>query len=309
MSKWETDLTRWYWEDQGRPGTLYLEFRAQSGATARGQRLLDGLILHGGAPEIASERVSDPSIIRGHNITVVQTKYARFGMYLAGQTLFSLRLLEQYRPREITSVAVCINGDDELERLLRDVDPRCSVVIPPHDVVQRTRAAVDIRVNELEAQAREVWQSIILGARLPPSELPHVPRTKGIYAWFDLATGEPVYIGSAASESGLRKRILHTHLDETCFEKRETEFTSEDEFQLTAALNSLGNRWIDKSVLRRNVARAHRLAPGNESTSYLKNHFLITWVELPHLEKSAIQRIEKLIRRNLGRPLIYNRAK
>ena len=51
MSKHETPMTRWYWQQVG--GTLIEEFCAVRGSRSCGVRLLDGVIVKGGPFVIA----------------------------------------------------------------------------------------------------------------------------------------------------------------------------------------------------------------------------------------------------------------
>ena len=95
MSKNETWRTKQYWEQVG--GTLVLEYPAVRAVRNRnGQRLLDGIIIKGEKREIADAGSVD---LAGKDITVVQTKATRLGMYLMGQAFFSREIMRRYRPR------------------------------------------------------------------------------------------------------------------------------------------------------------------------------------------------------------------
>ena len=112
MSKHETPLTRRYWEEVG--GTLLEEFPAVRKRQDRGKRLLDAVILPDGPNLTAKAKDVE---ITDQNIVIVQTKAYRLGMYLLGQALFSIHLMEPFLPRSIQSVAICTKGDAVLEPL------------------------------------------------------------------------------------------------------------------------------------------------------------------------------------------------
>ncbi len=114
MSKHETWRTRKFWSEQQQVGRLHEEFLAVSGDRGSGKRLLDGLILHGAAPEIGP---ITPKEISDAEITVIQTKRGRLGMYLMGQAYFSREIMRRYQPAKIHTVAICGKGDVEMERL------------------------------------------------------------------------------------------------------------------------------------------------------------------------------------------------
>jgi len=128
MSKLETPMTRWYWNQVG--GTLIEEFVADRGGGDRGRRVLDAVIIK----DAPFERVSQGVVsLTGRDIIVVQTKAMRLGMYLMGQALFSARLMERFGPRSIESVALCSRDDAEL-RPLFETHPNMRVVIAPTDI-------------------------------------------------------------------------------------------------------------------------------------------------------------------------------
>jgi hypothetical protein len=53
MSKHETPMTRWYWQQVG--GTLIEEFVAVEGTSKCGRRALDGVIIRNGEFRIAQQ--------------------------------------------------------------------------------------------------------------------------------------------------------------------------------------------------------------------------------------------------------------
>lgn len=132
MSKRETPMTRWYWQQTG--GTLVEEFLAVSNGPDRGKRLLDGLIILDGPFERRTAKSVD---LHGKDIVVVQAKAARLGMYLLGQAVFSARLMERFKPATVRSVALCVEGDSVLEPLAREygvdvvIYPAAQQVAPP----------------------------------------------------------------------------------------------------------------------------------------------------------------------------------
>lgn len=113
MSKHETLMTRWYWQQVG--GTLIEEFVAVERSATCGRRLLDGVIIQDGEFKIARQfEVS----IEGKDIIVIQTKASQLGMYLMGQALFSAELMKRFNPRSTRSIALCNRDDDILRPLL-----------------------------------------------------------------------------------------------------------------------------------------------------------------------------------------------
>ena len=71
MSKHETPMTRWYWQQVG--GTLIEEFVAVKGTSKCGVRVLDGVIIKDGDFTIAKQsKVS----LDGKDVIVIQTKAA-----------------------------------------------------------------------------------------------------------------------------------------------------------------------------------------------------------------------------------------
>jgi hypothetical protein len=88
MSKHETPMTRWYWQQVG--GTLVEEFVAVEGTSQCGRRVLDGPVVLEGDFRIAPQ--SEVSLA-GRDVIVIQTKASRLGMYLMGQAFFSAQLI------------------------------------------------------------------------------------------------------------------------------------------------------------------------------------------------------------------------
>lgn len=135
MSKHETQMTRWYWKQVG--GTLIEEFPALHRGSSWGRRLLDGLVIKNGDHKIA--KPTEVSI-EGKDVIIIQTKNSRLGMYLMGQTLFSIELLRDHKPKSIESIALCSKTDTVLEPLLLKHND-CKVVVCPQDICHLTRSS------------------------------------------------------------------------------------------------------------------------------------------------------------------------
>jgi hypothetical protein len=135
MSRRETDMTVWYWNQRG--GTLIEEFMAVKRGPNHAQRLIDGLIILGGEKQRLprGERRVD---IRGKDVVAIQTKNGRLGMYLMGQALFTLKLVESMGPRSIESIALCAMDDAHLRPLL-EAHAGCKVIVCPTEICQLTR--------------------------------------------------------------------------------------------------------------------------------------------------------------------------
>jgi hypothetical protein len=129
MSSRETEMTLWYWNERG--GTLIEEFMAVQRGPHHAQRLIDGLILLGGEKRrlARGERRVD---IRDKEVVAIQTKNSRLGMYLMGQTLFTLHLLQSMGPRSVESIALLRLTMLDCARLPRLT--RCKVVAVPPDL-------------------------------------------------------------------------------------------------------------------------------------------------------------------------------
>ena len=125
MSKHETPMTRWYWQQVG--GALIEEFVAVKRTSTCGVRILDGVIIKDGDFRIAKQ--SEVSL-EGKDIIVIQTKASRLGMYLMGQAFFSAQLIKRFNPRSVMSVALC-SIDDSVLRPLFEQYPDMKVVVCP----------------------------------------------------------------------------------------------------------------------------------------------------------------------------------
>ena len=125
MSKHETPMTRWYWQQVG--GTLIEEFVAIERTSTCGRRVLDKVIIKDGEFRIVQQAEVS---LAGRDVIVIQTKASRLGMYLMGQAFFSAQLLQRFKPRSVVSVALC-SRDDAVLRPLFEQYPNMQVVICP----------------------------------------------------------------------------------------------------------------------------------------------------------------------------------
>ena len=126
MSRNETWRTRKYWETVG--GMLIEEFLAIAPDINKetGKRLIDGIIILGEERRI---QVGGKYDLKDKDIIIVQTKSKRLGMSLMGQSYFSREIIRRYKPKTIRTVAICGQGDIEMEMLCKKFDIEV-VVIP-----------------------------------------------------------------------------------------------------------------------------------------------------------------------------------
>ena len=136
MSKNETPMIRWYWNQVG--GTLVEEFPAVCRTALCGQRLLDAIILPKRETRIAQWR---EVALEGEEVIVVQAKASRLGMYLMGQTFFSAQLVQCFRPAPVHSIALCTADDSVLRSLLEQYPGMEVVIFPRANASELVRAA------------------------------------------------------------------------------------------------------------------------------------------------------------------------
>ena len=130
MSRRETSMTVWYWQQIG--GTLIEEFMLVPRKQGQGRRLVDAVIVLG--EDNQRLPIGTKVSLEGRDIVVVQAKNMRLGMYLMGQTLFSAELTRLFhKPRTVRSVALCASGDRILKPMLEQYDG-CEVVICPPNI-------------------------------------------------------------------------------------------------------------------------------------------------------------------------------
>ena len=117
MSKNETPMTRWFWREMLKRGTLIEEYVAVEEAAdgSNAPRYLDGLVILDGPFEISNDVRRD---IAEKDVVVIQSKNKRLGMYLMGQTLFSRDLILSKGAKSVRSVAVCRKDDKVMRPLL-----------------------------------------------------------------------------------------------------------------------------------------------------------------------------------------------
>jgi hypothetical protein len=129
MSKKETPMTLWYWNELG--GQLVEEFMMVKKSEGSARRLLDGLVILNKNKERLP--VGYKPSIEGEDIVVIQAKNSRLGMNLMGQTLFSKELMLRFKPRSVISVALCSKYDKVLGPILEN-HASCKVVVCPKEV-------------------------------------------------------------------------------------------------------------------------------------------------------------------------------
>jgi hypothetical protein len=123
VSKHETPMTRWYWQQVG--GLLIEEYTLVRRSPTNAPRYADGLIVLGEPTQISSTRTFD---IAGRDVIAVQAKAKRLGLLLMGQCLFSRDLVRAMGPTSVRSVALCTR-DDAVLRPLLEAHEGCEVVI------------------------------------------------------------------------------------------------------------------------------------------------------------------------------------
>src|SRR5687768_2684110 len=126
MSKHETPLTLWYWEQVG--GTLIEEFCAVQRTKTCERRTIDGVIIKGGPKKRVRQSEVD---LKDKDVIVIQTKAERLGMNLMGQTFFSGLLMRKFGPRSVEAVALVLQDDTELRPLLEQQRGMRVVVYSP----------------------------------------------------------------------------------------------------------------------------------------------------------------------------------
>jgi hypothetical protein len=117
MSLNETPMTRWFWQEVLKRGTLIEEYVAVEEAAdgSNAPRYMDGLVILDGPFEISNDVRRD---IADKDVVVIQSKNKRLGMYLMGQALFSIDLILAKGAKSVRSVAVCRKDDKVMRPLL-----------------------------------------------------------------------------------------------------------------------------------------------------------------------------------------------
>ena len=125
-------MTRWYWREVLKKGTLIEEYvaveRAEDDSNA--PRFMDGLVILDGPFETSDDVRCD---ITGKDVVVIQSKNKRLGMYLMGQALFSRQLILAKGAKSVLSVAVC-RKDDKVMRPMLEAHPGLEVAFCPAEI-------------------------------------------------------------------------------------------------------------------------------------------------------------------------------
>lgn len=142
MSLNETPMTRWYWREILKQGTLIEEYVAAERAEddSNAPRFMDGPF------EISHDVRMD---ITGKDVVVIQSKNKRLGMYLMGQAIFSRELILKKGAKSVRSVAVYRKDDKVMRELLLAypgievrIRPLMSASQPPKEIGPRTSATL-----------------------------------------------------------------------------------------------------------------------------------------------------------------------
>jgi len=140
MSKLEDQMTKACAIEirkRGHQGKLITEWMAVRGSKDaephRGQRLIDGVFV---LNEPEDSDLGPKSDLKGRRVFVIQSKAKPLGMYLMGQVLCSMRILEkECGARVIGSFAVCHEEDVLMCKLLKAEDARCEVLVVHPDKI------------------------------------------------------------------------------------------------------------------------------------------------------------------------------
>jgi hypothetical protein len=133
-----------------------------------------------------------------------------------------------------------------------------------------------------------------------------IPAEPGIYVWYFRNTRDPVYVGKASGNNGLRQRIWAQHLNPCYLEGRVKRMIATDDFQRYCNVPGQEYPRVDKSMFRRNIGRRKHIAPGQATVDYIHEHFEVIWVALPKVEVPALER--QLISRFAANWDLYNIA-
>jgi hypothetical protein len=106
----------------------------------------------------------------------------------------------------------------------------------------------------------------------------------GIYAWFQAKDDKLIYIGKATGEGGLYQRIIKQHLNPDYLLTDKNKWNEKDAFQAQYPAILNGKPAIDKSAFRKNISRVHKLRPGIDSVEYIKNNFMLRFLNISRKE-------------------------
>ena len=99
------------------------------------------------------------------------------------------------------------------------------------------------------------------------TEASSVPKNIGVYLWRSKRNNEIVYIGRALGKAGLRQRIMHQHL---------------------------ANGYT-KSVFRRQIAMEKGLNLREQSVSFIKKNFNLSFISLEGEDAHTVLLVETLL--------------
>lgn len=104
-----------------------------------------------------------------------------------------------------------------------------------------------------------------------------------------------MYIGCALGRKGLYDRIVSQHFNCKYLESRKNKINERDLYQITDCLNKNNKICIDKSVLRKNIGRLHKLGAGIETTQFILDNFYLSYITMDELniDKKEIKQLEK----------------
>lgn len=220
MSKHETPLTRGYWRKLD-DGIMYEEFPVVSArAGLQSRRAIDGVVVLGRAPRIASCDENKDLSLDGEDVVVIQTKATRLNPYVLGQALLSVDLIKlRWTPRSIRSVLVCLEDDPELRPfidLFHDVEVHVADQSEiagqselQHFGLQRLSGAVAHVAEKREALtvvSGQLSSALQIDGVLVPS-----PIRAGVTCLADLVRGREVISVHSEKKSG-QLRILNMPL-------------------------------------------------------------------------------------------------
>ena len=131
MSKHESPMTTWYWEQRGE-GTYIPEYIIVDWGPGQSRRLIDGLIILG-EPQQRLARCTKADIA-GKDVVVLQTKHSprRLGMSVAGQLVISKALVERLGARSVEAIALVQSTDAAIQPVLESLG--CKVIVCPPEI-------------------------------------------------------------------------------------------------------------------------------------------------------------------------------
>jgi len=129
----------------------------------------------------------------------------------------------------------------------------------------------------------------------PNSAKEIIPKTTGIYFWFDKISEELVYIGIGAGSKGLYNRIVRQHLNPKYIEYRSEKHSSKDFYQLSCPVRKEVKgemkNGIDQSAFRKNIGRALKIKPGDGTVGYIMSNLYLKYIEIENI--GELKEVEK----------------